>query len=189
MGDPVPVLTYNQYVGGSESPMVYSKRHFCGACSRGIGGVYGSACYGFPEYPEDLETKNNSTACWMPAKQKEPLEYYAYCPWCGVSFANEWWRDRTIQNERVIDHYQSPGTHKGDTHEFRGSGPECMAGHWLAVSGGSEVCWCEPEIEPGIMGCVIRHQDKRYEDVVALRQEMATEGDDDWEEDWDDDDG
>lgn len=161
-----PVLRYHEYLGRSNQR--YSSRYFCGACRRGIGGVYGSACYGFPEYPEDLEAKNDSEHGLASSNSPgRALDYYAFCPWCGVQFAEEWWKDRTIQNERVIDHYQNPGTHKGDTHEFRGADPECMAGHWLGVSGGDKVCWCDPDVEPGIMGCVIRHQDKRYEDVMG----------------------
>ena len=148
------VLAYHAYVG-ADSQTVYGTRYFCGECRRGIGGVYGSACYGYPEYPEDLEAKNERGLTRdRPGRE---LEHYSFCPWCGSRFEIDWWRDQTIQNERVIDHYQNPGTHKGDTHEFHGFG---MAGHWLAVSGGDTVCWCDPDIEPGIMGCIIRHKDK-----------------------------
>lgn len=172
-----PVLRYHHYMGrGSQS--VYGTRYFCGSCRRCIGGAYGSACYGYPEYPEDIEDKNETPyglGSWD--HDKSELEYYSFCPWCGVRFVDEWWKDRTVQNERVIDHYQNPGTHKGDTHEFRGDGPGCMANHWLAVSGGDKLCWCEPEVEAGLMGCVIRHQDKRYEDVMALHRELESDED------------
>lgn len=172
----VPVLNFHQYSGGRRSQSVYSTRYFCGACRKGIGGVYGSACYGFPEYPEDLEAKNESEHGWLPHEtDKGPLEYYSFCPWCGVQFAEEWWKDRTIQNERIIDHYQNPGHHKGDTHEFRGSGPDCMQGHWLGVSGGDKLCWCEPEVAPGLMGCIIRHQATPFSEYQAEKEREAVE--------------
>lgn len=156
----VPVLVYYEYHGRNDQ-RGGSRRYFCGECRRGIGGVYGSACYGYPEYPDKLLEKNETDhgfGSWG-RDEGSRLEYYAFCPWCGTAFEDEWWKDRTIQNERAIDHYRNPGTHKGDTHEFRGEGPNCMTGHWLGVSGGDKVCWCDPEIEPGLMGCVIRHRD------------------------------
>lgn len=165
----VPVLQYHKYLN-PDSSTVYSTRYFCGSCRRDLSGVYGGACYGYPGTPEDLEAENATTASarsWQP--HDEPLQYYAFCPWCGVEFADEWWKDRTIQNERVIDHYQNPGTHKGDTHEFAG---DYMLNHWLGVSGGDRVCWCDPEVVPGLMGCVILHQDKRFEDVMAQEREL-----------------
>lgn len=80
------------------------------------------------------------------------------------------------------DHYQNPGTHKGDQHEFRGDGPDCMAGHWLGVSGGDKVCWCDPEIEPGIMGCVIRHRDGSFEDYLAADRARHDQEEAEWDE-------
>lgn len=180
----VPVLAYYEYVG-RDSQSVYGTRHFCGNCRKDIGGVYGSACYGFPGFPEDLEAKNERGLGFdLSRRNDRPLEYYAFCPWCGASFDDEWWRNATIRNERVIDHYRNPGTHKGDTHEFRGSGPDCMNHHWLSVSGGDAICWCDPEVEPGLMGCVIRHQDRSYEDYVAALPEPSS--DDAWNDVWDD---
>lgn len=173
MTENVAVLKYYKYVGGPGSQSVYSTRYFCGSCRRGIGGVHGSACYGFPEYPEDLEAENESgrgSIDRISRNSERSLEYFSFCPWCGIAFEDEWSQDRTIQNERAIDHYQNPGTHKGDSHEFRGDGPNCMANHWLSQSGGDRLCWCDPEVEPGIMGCVIRHQDKDYAEVMAVEQ-------------------
>lgn len=161
-----PVLFYHQYVGGRDSQTVYTTHHYCGACRQHM-----DSCYAFPKYPEQLEAENEADGLdrWTHERNKQPLEYIRFCPWCGVQFEDEWWKARTIQNERAIDHYQNPGTHKGDTHEFTGS----VEHHWLSVSGGSRLCWCDPEVEPGIMGCVIRHQDKRYEDVMAVEREMS----------------
>lgn len=168
------VLAYHQYVGGADSQTVYTTHHYCGSCRRQL-----ASCYGFPKYPEELEAENEQRfVSWEP--DERPLDYFSFCPWCGVEFEEEWWKDRTIQNERAIDHYRDPGTHKGDTHEFRGEGLDCMANHWLAVSGGDQICWCDPEVEPGLMGCVIRHQDKSYEDFIAA--ERAAVASDDWED-------
>lgn len=159
----VSVLKYYEYLS-PEDDRGGRTRYFCGSCRRDIGGVYGSACYGYPKTVEELERRNS-----IPRDQRtplyaneDPLEYYTFCPWCGIQFEDGWNRDRTIQNERTIDHYKNPGTHKGDTHEFRSPAsegePTWMAGHWLGTTD-SRVCWCEPEIEPGVMGCVIRHRD------------------------------
>lgn len=177
----VPVLFYHQYLG-ADSQSVYTTHSFCGSCRQDIGTAYAT-----PRYPENLEEENETGRGWhsFDRDDTEPLAYFTCCPWCGVEFEDEWWKDRTIQNERVIDHYQNPGTHKGDTHQFLGDGPDCITGHWLGTTG-SEVCWCDPEIEPGIMGCVIRHQDKNYEDAMALRRESAPDVDaDDWDDDYD----
>lgn len=160
------VLQYYKYLG-SDSQSVYHTEYFCGSCRRDLGKPYT-----FPKYPEDLEAENETMMGLTPwDKSSGELEHYAFCPWCGTELPDEWWKDRTIQNERVIDHYKNPGTHKGDTHEFRGQGLECMENHWLGVTSSDEVCWCDPEIKPGIMGCIIRHQDKRYEDYLALHEE------------------
>lgn len=94
------VLKYNAY-GGADSTAVYRTHYFCGGCRRDIGGVYGGACYGHPKTPEDLEARNQTPhglGEW--SSDTSPLEYYAFCPWCGVRFENEWWRDRNIENDR-----------------------------------------------------------------------------------------
>jgi hypothetical protein len=181
----VPVLQYYEYMGrGSQT--AHGTRHFCGSCRRGIGGVYGSACYGFPEYPEHIEAKNATPHGFGDLEaEKGDLEYYRFCPWCGAEFEDEWWKNRVIQNERAIDHYRNPGWHKGDTHEFRGSGPDCMAHHWLGVSGGDKLCWCDPDVEPGVLGCVIRHRDASWDDYIAAEkarreQAVAEEDDEGW---------
>lgn len=154
----VPVLVYNKYLGpGSDS--VYNQQFFCGSCRQVL-----QSPYMHPFEPDDLEAENNrglgEPTIW--AHERGGLAYFAFCPWCGVEFEDEWWRDRTIQNERAIDHYRNPGTHKGDTHEFRSPAsdgePTWMTGHWLGTTD-HRVCWCEPDVEPGIMGCVIRHRD------------------------------
>lgn len=97
--------------------------------------------------------------------------YFAFCPWCGAEFPDNWWsRENTIiENERPIDHYQNPGHHKGDTHEFRGDGPGCMENHYLGTTG-DELCWCSYEVEPGILGCVIRHGTEDYATAMRQRQ-------------------
>lgn len=162
------VLHYVRYLGGPESQTVYSYEDFCGECFHHLDDPFH-----YPKYPEDLEKDNNEQFgnSWHGRDDRE-LEHFSFCPWCGAAFEDEWWKDQPIQNERAIDHFQNPGTHKGDTHEFRGSGQNCMAGHWLATTG-SEVCWCDPEIDPGIMGCVIRHKDKDYEAEMIDRAEKA----------------
>lgn len=180
----VPVLSYHEYMG-RDGQTVHGTRVFCGACRRGLGGVYGSAYFGYPEYPEDIEAKNDSPHGLLPLKSGRELglelEYFAFCPWCGAAFEDEWWKNKVVQNERAIDHYQNPGTHKGDTHEFRGDRPDCFVNHYLGVSGG-QVCWCDPEIEPGLMGCVIRHRDVSYDDYLARSQEAAAAFDDEDDE-------
>jgi hypothetical protein len=166
-----PVLHYHEYLGGRDSQTVHGTRQYCGHCRRDIGGIHGGACYGWPGTPDDLEAKNERDSLlgsWEP--NRDPLEHYAFCPWCGVQFEDEWWNHRVIQNERVIDHFRCPGTHKGDTHEFRGS----FEGHYLATTD-PMVCWCEPQITPGLMGCVIRHQDRSYADYLASRPDPEPE--------------
>src|SRR5688572_19009981 len=49
------VLAYYEYVHWSQSPK--GTRYFCSECYRGISGIYGLNYAGFPEYPEDLERR------------------------------------------------------------------------------------------------------------------------------------
>ena len=116
--------------------------------------------------------------------------HYAYCPWCGAQFDDEWWlcSNTIIENERPVDHYSNPGHHKGDTHVFSGTGPDCMNHHYLSTTG-DEICWCGAEVVPDLLGCEIRHTDADYETVMAERRvlyeaEQAISEDDD--DDWDD---
>ena len=175
----VPVLAYHQYMG-RDSQTVYTTHHYCGSCRRKL-----DSPYTFPEYPEQLEAANDTPlglGSWEHDEGRE-LEYFRYCPWCGVEFEDEWRKDRVIQNERAIDHYQNPGHHKGDQHVFMGEDQSCMVGHWLSTTDPSRVCWCDPEVEPGIMGCTIRHRDRSYDEYLAEQRERAAEAEDD--DDWD----
>lgn len=161
MTDRAPVLRYAQYLHPTGST-VYTNHEYCGSCRQHL-----ETPYAHSKTPETDEAYNNGERGSFELGRHEDFGYIRFCPWCGIEFEDEWWKDRTIQNERVIDHYCNPGTHKGDTHEFRGDGPDCYVNHWLGVSGGDRVCWCDPEIEPGLMGCVIRHRDVSYEDYQA----------------------
>lgn len=155
-----PVLRYRQYLA-PKGTAYYTDNLYCGSCRQHLG-----AAYQHEKTIESDEAHNEGErGAW--AIPDEPLNYVRFCPWCGIEFEDEWWRDRTVQNERVVDHYVNPGTHKGDTHEFQGFQP---TNHWLAVSGGDRVCWCDPEIEPGLMGCVIRHKDADYDEYVKARE-------------------
>ena len=171
------VLHYARYLG-SDGNSVYNYQDFCGACRQHL-----PSPYEFPKEPEALEDEGD----WHSFGDGDrELAYFSYCPWCGVEFNDKWWRGQPIQNERVIDHYENPGTHKGDTHQFCGDGPDCINGHWLGTTG-TEVCWCDPEVIPSLMGCVIKHQNKNYEQVMAHRREIAEAEDEaeEWDE-WDD---
>lgn len=150
----VPVLRYADYMTpDADRPSGYQE--FCGGCRRKLGGSYNSPLLGRPEYPEDLERKNSLPWGSRPLGWNDDRDYqrWAFCPWCGAEFEAEWWRNQPVQNERAIDHYQAPGSHKGDTHEFVGA----IEGHVLGSSDPSYVCWCQPEVTPGLTGCVIRH--------------------------------
>lgn len=142
------VRTFRQYLSDTGTSH-YSDHLFCGSCERLI-----DTPYGFERTPGHLDERGS-----FPHDQRGEFLYYAFCPWCGIAFDDEWWREKVVENERVVDHYDCPGTHKGDTHEFRGSGPDCIAGHWLSVSDGMEICWCKPTVEPGLLGCRIIHND------------------------------
>jgi hypothetical protein len=184
--DEVQPLTYASYMG-RDSQSVYGKRVFCGKCGLGLGGVYGSGYYGFPKRADDVLAANETSMGFGNLRRNEDREliYFAFCPWCGVKFVSEWWRDRTIQNERPIDHYQNPGHHKGDTHEFVSASPDpsrAMAGHYLSTTG-DELCWCGAVAEPSLLGCTIRHTSADYETVMAARQaEYAARVDDDYDD-------
>jgi hypothetical protein len=131
---------------------------------------------------------------FSPEAQRE-YRHIEFCPWCGAQFEDEWWKRENvlIRNERTIDHFKNPGWHPGDSHEFRSDSPDmnaAAANHWLGVSGGDKLCWCDPEVEPGPMGCVIRHRNVDYHDYLAAEQAKddqrrareADEGDDN--DDW-----
>lgn len=165
----VKVRSLNQYVSGG-SDTVYTVRHFCGSCSLDIDRAFGA-----PITPADLEAGHHY-GHEVGAKYR----HFEFCPWCGVAFIDEWWKraNTLIENERAIDHYRSPGHHKGDQHEFVGR-EGCYANHWLATTG-DEVCWCQPVIEPGLLSCVIKHNDLNYDAVMAGRRDLANydDGDD-----------
>jgi len=141
------VRTFRQYLS-DKGTAYYSDHLFCGSCARLI-----RTPHDFERTPADLDDRGS-----FPLGSCHTHLHYAFCPWCGVEFEDDWWRETIVENERAIDHYDQPGTHKGDTHEFRGSGPDCIAGHVLASSDHS-LCWCKPTVEPGILGCRIIHND------------------------------
>lgn len=177
----VAVLRYARYMG-CDSQSIYNHVEFCGACKRKLGGSYDSPLLGRTSDTIDAllqETNNDSFGLRVPSERVE-YEHWQFCPFCGERFDDEWWRNQPVQNERAIDHYRNPGHHKGDEHEFIG-GPDCMVNHWLATTG-DEVCWCDPEVEPSILGCTIKHKDVDYETVMAARR---SEHEDDWEDDED----
>lgn len=171
---PVSVLRYYRYLG-PDSDTDYSDEDFCGECFRHL-----ASPTDFPKFPEDLEKDNKELlgSAWHGRHDRE-LEFYSFCPWCGVAFEDEWWKNQSVQNERAIDHYKNPGTHRGDTHEFVGGSPDCAEGHWLATTG-HEICWCDPDVEPGLLGCKIRHKNKSYEEYREKQRQL--------EEAWADDD-
>lgn len=154
-GETCAPLRYARYMG-AQSETVYSYEEFCGACLQHLGSALLAKRY----RPDDLMAENETMfglrAFGRSFDDQAEYCYWQFCPWCGVALGEQWQRNQPLQNERAIDHYRDPGTHAGDTHEFAGDGPDCMTGHMLASSG-SEPCWCKPDIEPGLMGCTIRH--------------------------------
>lgn len=142
------VRTFRQYLTG-EGIAHYSDHFFCESCDRLVKETFGSVLT-----PDDLDGRGS-----FPFDGDREYEHISYCPWCGVALEDEWWRETIVENERAIDHYDCPGTHKGDTHEFRGSSPDCMARHILVTTDPSFICWCDPTVEPDILGCRIIHND------------------------------
>lgn len=146
-----PVLSYYEYVHYSQNPR--GTRHFCGACEQCITGSYGGdGSVARVWTPKDMleamdEEVRSQEATITSAKRvkageitmeeylsgagyfdlPEPREYrhFAFCPWCGAHFKDDWWkRDRIrIRNERPIDHFQNPGRHPGDSHLFTSISP------------------------------------------------------------------
>lgn len=157
------VLCYRQYLS-PRGTSYYSDRYFCGECAREL-----DKPYGWPETPADPRLEGGRGS-WT--ERTEPLLYWSFCPWCGAALDADWHENKMIRNERLVDHFDCPGTHGGDTHEFRGFSP---GGHQLA-STDSSLCWCGPKVEPGPMGCVVRHRD-------VPRPEPAAAWDDDWNDD------
>lgn len=140
---PRTVLVYRQYLSMNGTAH-YTDNYFCGTCQRDLGRPFHTE-----RTVEDLDErgafKRNGSA---------PVLHFLCCPWCGARFDPEWWRDKIVQNQRVEDHYASPGTHGGDTHVFLGSPGD----HWL-TSSDRTLCWCNPTVEPGLMGCTVTHDE------------------------------
>jgi hypothetical protein len=167
----VAVLVYNHYMG-PDSQTVYDQQYYCGSCRQRF-----DKPYDFPEYPDALEAQNQSwggLGDWT--LDRGDLVHFAFCPWCGVQFKDEWWMNRTIQNERPIDHFQNPGHHKGDSAVFPGR----IEGHYLSTTGDT-LCWCDPICVPSLMGCEILHQDK--EPPARADLEALDYKDDDYDDD------
>jgi hypothetical protein len=157
-------------------------RYFCGHCRLDLGGIYGHNYHGAPTDWQYLLARNDlswSEQMRSGLGEDRDYRYYAFCPWCGSKFPDEWWkRDNTpVENARVVDHYRNPGWHRGDHHEFVGA----IEGHWLGVSGGDKLCWCDPVVTAEIDGCAIRHTAIDYETWRAMQPEP--EPSDDYDDD------
>jgi hypothetical protein len=149
----VKVLRYRRYTY-PEGTAHYDDVMFCGSCQEEL-----AKPYKFPRSPQDvLDECEAGLYTNSFVADRGDLIFFVYCPWCGTALNPEWWRDRTVQNERPVDHYDNPGTHAGDSHIFLGD----FGGHQLSSTDPESRCWCEPEITPGIMGCEIVHQDKPF---------------------------
>lgn len=158
-----PVRAFHRYAERA-SDKALGTVFFCGRCELDLGGIGGHDYYGAPqtisEFLEEMQAELRRSYQELPDSR---WIYYRFCPWCGLEFPEEW-RNAPVENDRVIDHFRRPGWHRGDTHEFVGTFEQ----HWLSVSGGDELCWCEPTVTPGIAGCVIRHTAIDYETHVAM---------------------
>lgn len=170
------VRRFAQYLyntNASNSP-VFTYVNFCGACSQQIEGNH--RVYTPEMLVAEYDTPSPGESSVHNRMRLGDAEYVRFklCPYCGAEFDDEWWVRPMLENARVIDHFQKPGWHAGDQHEFRGDGPGCIEHHYLSVSGGSELCWCDPIATPSIDGCTIVHNsDLRYEEVMEARKTAA----------------
>lgn len=151
-----------QYRGLPGSESVFGTRFFCGDCSEEL-----TIPHQHPSTPDDLDVEN---AGGVSGRRDKPVRHFAFCPWCGAHLDDEWWTVDFVENERVTDHYQNPGHHRGDEHVFDGSDPDRL--HYFGATDhfDGEVCWCKPEVEPRLLKCVIRHRDIARDAVLLERE-------------------
>jgi hypothetical protein len=177
-------LRYIRYRGPSDQD-TGSARVYCGACRLQLVCNEGLH-FGWPETPDKMLTENELG--WGQRHtdrdhKDTDWRWFMFCPWCGVSFPAGWWEDQQAENERTIDHFRGvPGSHKGDSHEFRSRKNDpgkAIEKHWLGTSDPSAgLCWCKYKVTPTTDGCQIVHgtdsyaahqrrEEKKYEARVA----------------------